>query len=103
VVLSVSRPRWAAPQTVDNGSARWPSVPMTVPARGRVLVPTLSARVCLAARLAARGDQGGQGPRFPEAFPTRQVRHPVVPPPRHHLLEAWLLRLAPCRRRRLTP
>ena len=60
--ISLPRPLFAAPQSLDRGEDRVISVTMALP-QGMTLVLTRSARVCFQARLADRLDKGGQGQR----------------------------------------
>ena len=80
VLLALPRPRVAAPQSVDSGENRVPSVPFATVLRWTLVLPC-TARLCFQARLADLSDKRGQGPPFPKGFPTLQVMHHVVPQP----------------------
>ena len=62
VCISLPRPLFVAPQALDSGSDRLPSVTVALPC-GIPLGRTRSARVCFQARLADLVDKGGQGQR----------------------------------------
>jgi hypothetical protein len=84
VFISLPHPLLAAPQALDSGENRLPSVPGALP-WGMTLVLTHSARVCFPARLADLLDQGGQGQRetvgLDHASGDAPGRSSATPPP----------------------